>query len=177
MLHVLGPYVTGIPEPIPIEFAKRKERIWSNRNDTIEELPDFLEGTILFQLPFETIPKGTSLSITSDECSEVFIACEENGDREIFEKSLTKLRWKKKVGNVRITRSNINTSKQLVLSTIWHRSLEAGGTTLPPVTIDKLSIAVFIKEGRINILLIVFTKVLANRRNNNNYITFVFSVY
>ena len=108
----------------------------------------------MFQLPCETIPKGTSLSITSDECSDVYITYEENGGRDVFEKSLTKLRWKKKEGNVKITSSNINSSKQLDLSTIWHRSLEAGGTTLPPVIIDKLSIAIFIKDGKLNIRLI-----------------------
>lgn len=151
MLSILGPSVTGIPRKIPIEFAKKEGNIWSNNNDTIKELPDFLEGTILFQLPFKAIPAGSSLSIVSDEWSDIFIAHEEKEGEEIFEKNLTKLRWNKKEGEVRITRSNINSSKQLDLSTIWHRRIKPGGTHLPEIQISNTAIAIFIKEGEVEV--------------------------
>ena len=128
--------------------------IWNNRNATIKELPDFLKGAILFQLPYKDIQKGTIFSISTVEQCDIVIAHEDakvNGRNGWAESTL-------KIDGIRgwepcpapvLTIVSDNTPF-CTLSKIWSRRAQKGQIIeLPEIETSETVAAIFVVEGKI----------------------------
>ena len=127
-------------------------RVWNNRNAVIKELPDFLKGAMLFQLPYKDIQRGTIFSITACEQSDVVIAHEDakvNGRNGWSEDTL-------RIDGIRgwqpcpapVLTIVSNNTPFCTLPKIWSRGLQKGQTMeLPEVETSETVAAIFVVEG------------------------------
>ena len=128
--------------------------IWNNRNATIKELPEFLRGSILFQLPYKDIQKGTIFSISACEQCDIVIAHEEakvNGRNGWAESTL-------KIDGIRgwepcpapVLTIVSNNTPFCTLSKIWSRRAQKGQIVhFPEVETSETVAAIFVIEGMI----------------------------
>ena len=131
-------------------------KIWNNRDATIKDIPDYLKGAILFQLPYKDIQKGTIFSIVACEQSDIYIAHEEakgkrNGWSESTLREDGKNGWEPCPGPViTIVTNNTPFCK---LPNIWCRTAQRGQTiNFPEVETSETVAAIFVKESKLNIL-------------------------
>ena len=135
-----------------IDSVHLTNRIWNNRNATINELPEFLKGAILFQLPYKDIQKGTIFSVTTCEQSDIVIAHEDakvNGRNGWSEETLRidGIRgWQPCPGPVLTIVSN--NTPFCTLTKLWSIRAQQGDTIhLPEVETSETVAAVFVLEG------------------------------
>ena len=75
--------------------------VWVDRNYKFSNLPDYLEGTLLFQLPYKAIRQGTVTEILVHQPSTLYLGHESNRNGG-FPKTLPKYGWELVTSNAGI---------------------------------------------------------------------------
>ena len=133
--------------------VKYGQKLWNNADHTVERLPPYLEGAVLFQLPYKKIIKGTVFTIKAPPSFHVYVAYKENrgwsDDDFSSEDGGDGKTWEWIGGEVGYKR----TAKMLprsspILTRIWRHVIGSNSSIqLPKTTNDEFVAAIFLVEG------------------------------
>ena len=134
-----------------ISTAENGGNIWNDRSYKFSNLPSYLVGALLFQVPHKSIPKGTIIQITLHNPSTIYIAHEEDTLHNRsggFQNSLTNSGWTLENNNAQIS-TGCCTFKY-----VWKKFVPANGPTsitLPETTTSETVHSIFVKGNSFNI--------------------------
>lgn len=142
-----------------IEITKKLDvqngdAIWNKKGITILKLPDYLEGAILFRLPYGEINPGTIFTIVTRPSSTIYIArTKDSGWPDAtFSNNRSYPGWKEEYGEVTTKRPNV-TPKAAPKLKIWSKQTGTDNSTeLSPTSTGIATVAIFVKEGKMHSL-------------------------
>ena len=134
--------------------------VWVDRNYKFSNMPAYLEGTLLFQVPHKAIRQGTIIEFLSHQPSTIYLAHEavRNGG---FKTSLPKYGWKLVTNHAQLRTGCCN------LRYIWKKVVTNDDLTtisLPATTTSETVHCIFVQSmyTRILIVKLIFTNIIIN---------------
>ena len=132
--------------------------VWVDRNYKFSNMPAYLEGTLLFQVPHKAIRQGTIIEFLSHQPSTIYLAHEavRNGG---FKTSLPKYGWKLVTNHAKLRTGCCN------LRYIWKKVVTNDDLTtlsLPATTTSETVHCIFVQSmyTRIRIVKLIFTNIM-----------------
>ena len=138
------PHLDGVS--YDISTAENGGLVWIDRNYRFYNLPTYLVGALLFQVNHKDIPEGTTIQITVQAPSTIYIAHESTLHQRSggFENSLSNSGWILEDDNAGIVWSEAGGNFKYV----WKKVVSAYGPTtitLPTTTTTKTVHSIFVK--------------------------------
>ena len=133
-----------------ISTAENDGIVWNDREYWFRDLPSYLVGALLFQVPHK-VSKGTVIKITVQTPSTIYIAHEEGNRSGGFENSLTNSGWTLENDNAEFKYKGQKTFKY-----VWKMFVSANGPTtitLPGTTTEETTISIFVRGNSFKITL------------------------
>ena len=123
--------------------AVNNSTVWVDRNYKFSNLPDYLEGTLLFQVPYKAIRQGTVTEILVHQPSTLYLGHElsRNGG---FQKTLPKFGWELVTNEAGIKTGGGN------LDYIWKKVVSNDSLTtisLPETTTSETTHCIFVQSN------------------------------
>ena len=131
--------------------------LWSDWQNKITEIPSFLQGSMLFQVPHGGIASGTTIKIEGNKKSSVYIALDmDNGRDGGLTGTLSQLGWTLLAGEVGYSGHD---GQSYLLSEIWRKTLVPETYTSFTTTKEEFTHSIFVgKSVLITLLLLPLTK-------------------
>ena len=161
-IFTLAPELRGVR--YKLSAAINNGTVWVDRNYKFSNMPAYLEGTLLFQVPHKAIRQGTIIEFLSHQASTIYLAHEgvRNGG---FKSSLPKYGWKLVTNHAQLRTGCCN------LRYIWKKVVTNDDLTtisLPATTTSETVHCIFVQSmyTRTQIAKLIFTNFIGRK----NYI-------
>ena len=128
-----------------LSAAVNNGTVWLDRNYKFSNLPSYLEGTLLFQVPHKAIHQGTVTEILVHQPSTIYVAHEETRSGG-FHKTLPKTGWTLVTDNAQVG------TGQTFMKYIWKKVVSNDSLTvlrLPATTTSETVHCIFAQSNRI----------------------------
>ena len=125
-----------------LSAAVNNGTVWVDRNYKFSNLPDYLEGTLLFQLPYKAIRQGQVTEILVHQPSTLYLGHDSNRNGG-FQKTLPNNGWELVVNNAGIKTGGGN------LDFIWKKVVPNDSLTrisLPETTTSETTHCIFVQS-------------------------------